>query len=243
MIDVEQMRVAQEELVDEELTSVSAAHPEVRVDKHVEVGAAVTTIVDAAKDSELVVVGSKGAGAFAAFVLGSIAHGVAHRSKSPTVLVPDGHVGTAIGRIVVGSDGSPAAQLALQWAQREAAVWNADLDIVHVWDYPYAPTKISDLSAEEQMERDAEALLAEAANAFANPALAEPGRGGRVDIRLLRGSPGQTLVEAAAGADLLVVGARGRGALRSAVLGSTSSYAIHHAVCPIAVIHAPTSDA
>jgi nucleotide-binding universal stress UspA family protein len=59
-----------------------------------------------------------------------------------------------------------------------------------------------------------------------------------VSTRLVFSSPAGALIALSTDSDLLVVGARGRGAIRSALLGSTSSYAIHYARCPIAIIHA-----
>ncbi len=69
-------------------------------------------------------------------------------------------------------------------------------------------------------------------------------RGGGNEVRklLLPGAPATALVEAASDCDLLVIGARGLGTLKSALLGSTSNQAIHHARCPIAVIHTAHPD-
>jgi nucleotide-binding universal stress UspA family protein len=60
-----------------------------------------------------------------------------------------------------------------------------------------------------------------------------------VDVRqqVLRRDPVDALVDASRGAELLVVGSRGRGAMRSLVLGSVSHAVLHHSRCPVAVIH------
>lgn len=62
-----------------------------------------------------------------------------------------------------------------------------------------------------------------------------------IETKLLRGSAAEVLLSESASADLLVVGARGRNAISIALLGSTSSFAMHHAHCPVVVIHAAKS--
>jgi nucleotide-binding universal stress UspA family protein len=88
-----------------------------------------------------------------------------------------------------------------------------------------------------QMKADAEAVLTKASTMLEQPGETPV----LVETELLQGAPAMTLIEATSTADLLVVGARGRGAIRSALLGSTSSYAIHHARCPVAVVHVTKS--
>ena len=54
--------------------------------------------------------------------------------------------------------------------------------------------------------------------------------------RVVEGHPAQVLVEASQGAELLVVGGRGYGGFADALLGSVSTYCIHHAQCPLTII-------
>jgi nucleotide-binding universal stress UspA family protein len=64
--------------------------------------------------------------------------------------------------------------------------------------------------------------------------------GAPVETRVERGAPGAVLCELAdaLGADVVVVGSRGRGAIRRLVLGSVSSYVVHNAPCPVLVVRA-----
>jgi nucleotide-binding universal stress UspA family protein len=60
-----------------------------------------------------------------------------------------------------------------------------------------------------------------------------------VTVEAVIGAPGRVLVEAAAGADELVLGHRGRGAVRSALLGSVGLHCALHASCPVTIVRAP----
>ncbi|MFB7416495.1 universal stress protein, partial [Streptomyces sp. NPDC056210] len=57
-----------------------------------------------------------------------------------------------------------------------------------------------------------------------------------VHERLVRGNAAEVLVDAAEGAEMLVVGGRGHGGFRRALLGSVSQQVAHHAPCPVTII-------
>lgn len=63
--------------------------------------------------------------------------------------------------------------------------------------------------------------------------------GVEVEQSVLEGTPAQVLVEAAQGADLLVVGTRGHGGFTGLLLGSVSQQAAHHAPCPVVIVPHP----
>jgi nucleotide-binding universal stress UspA family protein len=226
-VDLETLHTERLKAVEHQLEPIRHLYPTLDVEAKVHVGWPTATLLDAAKGSDVVVVGSHGTGSVTSLLLGSVAHHLAHRSSCPTVLVPHGEIGPAIRRIVVGTDGSPVARIAADWARSETKLWDAELVIVHSWDYPYF-----DLGAHREMKAEAGAILREAAGLLDTPD--EPIR---IEARLEQGAAAPVLVEASTRADLLVVGARGRGPVRAALLGSTSSYAIQHAHCPVAIIH------
>ena len=63
-----------------------------------------------------------------------------------------------------------------------------------------------------------------------------PAPGVPVTGEVAEGHPADVLVRTATGADLLVVGSRGHGGFAGMLLGSVSSHAVHHAVCPVLVV-------
>ncbi len=125
--------------------------------------------------------------------------------------------------IVVGIDGSDDSQRALAWAVEEARKRGAVLEVVHAWE----------LMASDTMAPDP----ARSANSLLTRSLAEVDTEGvEVHPRLVQGRPVPSLVRAAAEADLLVVGSRGRSGIAAVILGSVSSACVHYATCPVVVV-------
>ncbi|HEY0508859.1 MAG TPA: universal stress protein [Blastococcus sp.] len=138
------------------------------------------------------------------------------------------------GGIVVGHDGSKCAQEALQWTGRVALRADLDLHVVRAWSMTTAP-KPSSWSAGYvpplvDWEKAAlDELTAHVAAAGLDPKV-------RVTCHVVHKAPVQALMAAAEGANLLVVGARGRGGFAGLLLGSVSDQLVHHAPCPVTVV-------
>ncbi|MCV2487878.1 universal stress protein [Geodermatophilus sp. YIM 151500] len=143
-------------------------------------------------------------------------------------------------RIVVGVDGSAGSRAALAHALRTAHSRGADLEVVAAYDvqlywmgvYPVVNPPVDQLRAltEERTRRLVDGVVREVPG---------DGRSGpRVDVVVTAGPAVQALLDRAEGADLLVVGSRGRGALRSAALGSVALNCVMHAPCPVLTVHA-----
>ncbi|MGV0635801.1 universal stress protein [Mycolicibacillus trivialis] len=146
---------------------------------------------------------------------------------------PDEHRG-----IVVAVDGSPSARVAVDWAARTAGLRGVDLTLVHVLASPVAmtfpETPMPPGYAQWQEEQGREFVqsgvdLVDEIEADARPT--------RVRGEIVTGSVIPTLVEMSKKATMLVAGSRGHGWLRRRLLGSVSSGLLHHAQCPVAVIH------
>ena len=134
-------------------------------------------------------------------------------------------------RIVVGVDGSDSSKAALRWAIRQAKLTGSTVDAVTAWHYPpaYGWAPVADGAVD--FEGNAKQILTEA---LAEVSALEPD----VPVRPLvtEGHPADVLLDAARGADLLVVGSRGHGGFASALLGSVSLYCVLHAHCPVLVL-------
>lgn len=144
--------------------------------------------------------------------------------------------------ILVGVDGSASSRVAVRWAAQEAAMRNVPLNLVHVISMPTSlsqaliwPEGPNPFAVREWHQAEAQSVITDAVNVV-NDAVAEDERP-EVTSEVLFSSTVPTLVDLSKEAHMLVVGSRGRGSLRGLSLGSVSTGLIHHAHCPVAVIH------
>jgi nucleotide-binding universal stress UspA family protein len=144
-------------------------------------------------------------------------------------------------RIVVGVDGSPSSKAALAWAVRQAECTGATIEAVTAWHYPVVlgtPFGPANVLPETDFAEVAARVLSQAISETVDPA--GPGTASTVKVSSMvrEGNAAQVLLEAADGADLLVVGSRGHGGFTEALLGSVSQHCVHHAQCPIVIVRA-----
>jgi nucleotide-binding universal stress UspA family protein len=164
-----------------------------------------------------------------------VGEGRSGRDEEDVGDVEGGHVSSTEGRtarIVVGVDGSDGAAAALRWAVEEAELRQAALDAVTAWHIPYAagsPAIGLVIDPEEERAYAAEQLEEVIGTLGARPRV-------QVNRVVVEGGAARALIEAASGADLLVVGSRGRGGFKGLLLGSVSQQCIHHAPCPVVVV-------
>ncbi|MBV8179740.1 MAG: universal stress protein [Mycobacterium sp.] len=148
--------------------------------------------------------------------------------------------------IVVGVDGSPSSDVAIRWAAREAGMRNVPLSLVHVVErHPWGmlalgrgavppPSEINEWHKPEG-EEIISAAVELAKDSVQNRALPE------LHVEVYFSAPGPALFDLSTQAQLMVVGRRGHGTVGRVLLGSVSTGLIHHAHCPVAVIHDETS--
>ncbi len=134
-------------------------------------------------------------------------------------------------RIVVGVDGSPASQAALDWAADRAATTGSTVVVVTTWEWPRGFGQTLIVPADYDPSGDAATLAADAVDRARSR---HPGVG--FVPMVVEGRAADVLVEASRGADLLAVGSRGRGEVAGLVLGSVSEHCATHAHSPVLVV-------
>ena len=206
----------------------------VETTQQVEIGAPIEVLGSEARRARLLVLGDRGLGGVAGLVLGSVAVALAARGACPVVIVRGG-TGNTDGPVVVGIDGSPVSEAALAFAFDAAAVRGVALVAVHAW----SPTAV-DKALEPVMDWDAvadeeEAVLAERLSGWGQ-------KYPQVTVRrsVVRDGAARALVDASRGAQLVVVGSRGRGEAAGLFLGSVSHGVLHAAHCPVAIVRPGT---
>ena len=230
------LRAAAEEMLEEAVAGAKVSHPDVEVLTRLEVGPAAATLIEESENAQMVVVGTRGTGGFTSLVIGSTTLHVAGHARCTVVAVPVRGEGEPEGSgVVVGVDGSELSEAAIEFAFRAASETGEPLVAVHAWRDPsttgpgvmvplvYDPVLVS------QEER---VVLAESLAGWQ-----EKYPDVRVEAKVVHAHPTRALVEESRDARLLVVGCRGRGELRSLLLGSVSHGVLHHAACPVAVVH------
>ncbi|MGW7202145.1 universal stress protein [Streptomyces sp. NPDC054837] len=227
------------ETVAEATRAVTGRYPGLTVTTDVLEGAAVETLVDAAADAEMLVLGSRGHGPVVGFLLGSVGQQVIAETTRPVVLVRAGDqpAAEAAGReVVVGEQGEPEdSAAALRFAFETAASRGATVRAVRAWTLPpvfaYSPGSLKLLDEAGGLEpREQQAL----------GAALEPLREQFPDVPVVEhvemGSAGQVLLSVTGRAQLMVVGRRAHRTAVGARIGSVAHGVLHHAECPVAVV-------
>ena len=132
--------------------------------------------------------------------------------------------------IVTGVDGSTGSQQALRWAVEQARRTGQTVHAVISWEIP---VDYGDAYLIDRVDFAAESgsMLKQTVDTVLG-GTDTPG----VEQHVRRGHPVRVLLDAAAGADLLVVGSRGHGGFVGMLLGSVSQHLAAHAPCPVVVV-------
>ena len=207
-----------------------ATHSGLTVTWDVSPGPPALVLCDGLESDDLVVVGSSRHEHAAAFWLGSTPRSLVRHSPCPVAVVRGAATGGRPGRIVVGVDGSPAALRALRWAGDEADRQRAELLVVHGWTYPYIELDSSTGQARDLTKVDAACTLDRAIERAVERFSTTP------TPCLVEASAPSALLATVRDGDLLILGSRGRGALTSAVFGSTVNSVLEQSAVPVIVV-------
>ncbi len=142
-----------------------------------------------------------------------------------------------MGRIVVGVDGSKNSAAALAWAIAEARVRDATVEAVLGWHEPIMGGTAAVMIPVDYREFE-ESYRAQLDRAV-DEVVGDDDNDVEIDRQLVHAPAARSLLDAAEGAELLVVGRRGHGGFLGLVLGSTSQQVVWHAPCPVVVVPAP----
>jgi nucleotide-binding universal stress UspA family protein len=198
-------------------------------------GSVIRQILDRATavEADMIVVGTHGRGGFERMALGSVAEKVVRKATCPVLTVPPGSPAVPADlfrAILCPTDFSASSLAAVRLARTLARDLSARCMLVHVVHWPFsgedsAPTAV-DLRL--RLENEAGDLLARLADDTSDA-------GAEVDTLVMTGVPRDEILAAAdrTGADLLVMGLSGHGAVERGLLGSTTRGVISSAPCPV----------
>jgi nucleotide-binding universal stress UspA family protein len=219
-------------IIEASITQARSAAPGLAVHGTAVLGYPAEILQTAARDAELLVVGSRGLGGFRGLLLGSVGAQVATHASCPVVVVRGRTVAT--GPVVVGVDESASARVATALAFEETALRrHATLLAVTAYTAPLPPMTVGtpplgyDQSELETVIRRSQAVeLADWREKYPDVV---------VDGEVVTGNPAEVLVAMSRRAQLIVVGTHSQGAVEALLLGSVGLRLLHHADCPVLV--------
>ncbi|MEU6144574.1 universal stress protein [Streptomyces sp. NPDC047081] len=237
-----------EKLLEETRSRLARRHPALPISVGLSGDQPVAALLAAAENSELLVLGSRGLGAFAGFVVGSVALAVVARTERPVVLVRAGEraederlpdaggdaaTTTPYRDVVLGLDLENPADAVVGFAFEAAQRRAAGLRVVHGWSLAavYGYGAAMDAGLNEELAEQARERLTEVLAPWR-----EKFPGVEVREQAVIGSAGRHLVHASRDAALVVVGRRIRRVAVGGHIGPVTHAALQHAVAPVAVV-------
>jgi nucleotide-binding universal stress UspA family protein len=214
--------------------AAARAAPGATIEQDVVTGFPIGVLKAESARAQLVVLGDRGLGGFTGLLIGSVAIALAAHGSCPVVVVRGATYDSPPpleGPVVVGIDGSPTSEAALAFAYGAAALRRVPLVAIHTWLDLLVDPAVAPLLDWDAIEADERRLLAERLAGWSEKYPDVP-----VEPLITRDRPARALVEHSEGAQLVVVGSRGRGGFAGLLLGSVSHALLHHAKCPVAVV-------
>ena len=225
--------------LDDAIEAARRTVPGIEIVTDLRAGIVADVLIGESSSARLLVLGSRGLGGFSSLLIGSVAIALSAHGHCPIVVIRSSTADSApadSGPVVVGVDGSELSDAALAFAFEAAAARAVPLVVLHTWldvnmagSWTALPWTIDWNWVQTEEEKSLAEHIAGWRDKYPN-----------VEVRptVVRDRPDRALLEHATGAQLLVVGCRGRGALTGMGLGSVSQTLLHHAECPVAVVRA-----
>jgi nucleotide-binding universal stress UspA family protein len=231
----EQLKDELRQVLDQAVRKVHQLAPRLQVTSELVGTAPARAIVEASSRAHTVVLGGRGHGPLSSLLLGSVSTQVSMHAHCPVVVIKDVEdVDRPRDGVVVGVDGVTDSQPALAFAFEQAAARGTGLDVVHAWVYEQ-PTLLRPITepimANHEMTRERELLVSEIIAGWG-----EKYPDVSLSKSVVNARPVDALLQHSDGAQLLVVGARGRGGFTGLVLGSVSHALLQRAGAPVAVV-------
>ncbi|MER7251406.1 universal stress protein [Kribbella sp. NPDC000426] len=223
-------------LLDKSCRDLGAEYPGAEIEAEVLIGDPGPGLLREAGSGSLLVLGSRGLGEVRDLAEGSVMAHVATHAAAPVVVVPADWRPRPDrrGQVVVGVDGSAESRNAIAFAVGFAEQTDASVTAVLAWNEPQSTGPGDMLFPVHDLDALEEESAADLSEAVAGQAVDHPDV--KLVEKLVRGPAAKVLAAESRDADLLVVGSRGRGRIRSLLLGSVSRAVLHHASCPVAVV-------
>lgn len=138
--------------------------------------------------------------------------------------------------IVVGVDGSPNSERALEWAVGQAAAVHAPLTVIAV--HEVAKSYWGGIPVVGPADAALLGKLRQAAEEMTDKAVSRRGEAGSASVKVhaVSGFVVKELVDASQDADLVVVGARGGSGFARLLMGSVSGEVVQHSACPVVIV-------
>ena len=211
----------------EAITRVREVAPDLQVDAELLTGPPAITVTGSGSGALLLVVGARGAGGFAAMLLGSVSRYAAMHASCPVVVVRE-ETGVVHREVVAGIRDPHDATATLPFAFEEAALRGATLVAVHAWHWSPADPGTASAGAAADVSRN----LAETLRAWREKYPAVP-----VREDVVHGHPARVLASYTARADLVVIGRHG-GHDTGPAIGAVQHAVLNHAHGPVAIVPA-----
>lgn len=219
--------------------AAAAAAPGVELERQVAAGYPIPILEAESRRARLLVLGHRGLGGVAGLLLGSVTVALAACAACPVVVVRGAQPLDASPRlpVVVGVDGTPNSEAAVAFAFGAADARRVPLVAVHTWWDSVVDPALDPLLDWDAIEAEEGAVLAERLAGWGE-------KYPDVTVRRIvtRDRPAHGLLEQARGAQLLIVGSRGRGTFSGLLLGSVSHALLHHAPCPVVIVRPEPGD-